>query len=257
MRRVLPSEPTALTAPGQGASKADSDAALQGPQGLAGIGVAIGVDPPPPHVIPLRHKVRRRTRGAPFGNGLAAPPHAAWRRLTGKEVDGLLAAGRAASLHEVASEEVTALRPFRDACLVAIERPSPPSRQRGTRLQRLRGACATNADGIVGIALQRGTQLLRRAPLMPHLVSQGQGDRAVPRCQRRPWRDAPRGGLSLPVGRDAALAALLEQPQQTPIDHALSASRHQLGVGHGRKGAVQSNVHDAPGPSIEVFLEGQ
>src|SRR6266446_9085125 len=47
MRRVLPSEPTALTAPGQGASKADSDAALQGPQGLAGIGVAIGVDPPP------------------------------------------------------------------------------------------------------------------------------------------------------------------------------------------------------------------
>src|SRR5262249_29225312 len=156
IRILLPSKPTAFTATGQVASKAYIDEALQGPKGLAGIGVAIVVDPPSHHLIHLLHKVRRRNRGAPFGEGLYSPPHAALRRFTGKDVDGILSAGRAASLHEVESEEVKTLRQFRDACLVAIKRQSHPCRNRGKRLRRLCRTFATDENGIVGIAMQRG-----------------------------------------------------------------------------------------------------
>ena len=178
---ALPSKPTVLTATGQVASKAYIDEALQGPKGLPGIGVAIVVHPPPHHLIHLLHKFRRRHRSAPFGAGLYAPPYAALRRLTGKDVDRILSAGWAASLHDVAPEEVQALHQFRDAGLVAIERQTHPCRHRGTRLERLRCTGATDQDGIIGIAMPRGPHLLRVAPLMPHLVQQVQGDVALQR----------------------------------------------------------------------------
>jgi hypothetical protein len=118
---ALPSTPTAFPATGQVASKASMDESLQGPQGLAGLGVAIVVHPPPHPLLPLLPTCLRRTRGAPLGEGLYAPSHAALRRFTGQEVDRLLSAGGAAPLHAVAPEAVNALRQFRDAGLVAIE----------------------------------------------------------------------------------------------------------------------------------------
>src|SRR5262249_45817864 len=158
---ALPSKPTAFTATGQVASKAYIDESLQGPKGLAGIGVAIVVDPPPHHLIHLLHKFRRRNRGAPFGEGLYSPPHAALRRFAGKDVDRILSTGRAASLHEVEPEEVKAFRQFRDAGLVTIERQVHPCRNCSKRLERLLCALATDQDGIIGVAMQRGPQLLR------------------------------------------------------------------------------------------------
>src|SRR5438132_321715 len=86
IRRVLPSEPTAFTATGQVASKAYIDESLQGPKGLASIGVAIVVHPSPHHLIHLLHKFLRRNRGAPFGEGLYSPPHTALRRFAGKDI---------------------------------------------------------------------------------------------------------------------------------------------------------------------------
>src|SRR5262247_1427005 len=114
---ALPSKPSAFTATGQVASKAYIDESLQGPKGLAGIGVTIVVHPPPHYLIHLLHKVLRRDRSAPFREGLYSPAHAALRRFTGKVVDRILSAGWAASLHEVESEEVKTLRQFRDAGL--------------------------------------------------------------------------------------------------------------------------------------------
>src|SRR4030095_10141777 len=178
---ALPSKPTAFTATGQVTSKAYIDESLQGPKGLASIGVAIVVDPPPHHLIHLLHKFLRRNRGAPFGEGLYSPPHAALRRFTRKDVDRILSAGRAASLHEVEPEEVKALRQFRDAGLVAIERQTHPCRNCGKRLERMLCTLATDQDGIIGIAMQRGAQLLRVAPLMPYLVQQVQVDVAIQR----------------------------------------------------------------------------
>src|SRR4030095_7995449 len=119
IRILLPSEPTAFTTTGQVASKAYIDESLQGAKSLAGIGVAIIIHPSPYHLIHLLHKVLRRNRGAPFGEGLYSPSHAALRRFTGKDIDRILSAGRAASLHEVESKEVKTLRQFRDAGLVA------------------------------------------------------------------------------------------------------------------------------------------
>ena len=98
---ALPSKPSAFTATGQVASKAYIDESLQGPKGLAGIGVTIVVHPPPHYLIHLLHKVLRRDRSAPFREGLYSPAHAALRRFTGKDVDRILSAGWAASLHEV------------------------------------------------------------------------------------------------------------------------------------------------------------
>src|SRR5262249_61469098 len=51
IRILLPSEPTALTATGQVASKAYMDESLQGATSLAGIGVAIVVHPSPQPLI--------------------------------------------------------------------------------------------------------------------------------------------------------------------------------------------------------------
>jgi hypothetical protein len=169
---MFPPEPTAFTATGQVASKAYIDESLQGSKCLAGIGVAIVVHPSPHHLIHLLHKFLRRNRGAPFGEGLYSPPYAALRRFARKDIDRVLSAGWAASLHEVEPEEVKALRQFRDTCLVAIERSSHPYRNSGKRLERLCCAFATDQDGIIGKAMERGAQLLRIAPLMPHLVQQ-------------------------------------------------------------------------------------
>jgi hypothetical protein len=146
--RALPSKPTAFPATGQGASQAYLDAALQGPQGLAGRGVASVVAPPPHHLMHRRHTCLRRHRGALFGEGLSAPSPAAWRRFPGQDVDRILSAGGAASLHAGEPEEGKALRPWREAGLGAIARSSPPSRHRGQRLKGLLCTFATDEDGI-------------------------------------------------------------------------------------------------------------
>jgi len=181
IRRAFPSKPSAFPATGQGASKASIDASLQRPKGIAGMRVARGVDPSPHDRMHLLHKVLRRTGGAPFGAGLAALTTATWRRFTGKDIDRMLSAGGASPLHEVEPEAVKAIRQFRDARLVAVDRSSHPRRGRDKRLERLRRACATDDDGIIGVAIQRGAQLLRRAALLPPLVQEGQGDVAVER----------------------------------------------------------------------------
>jgi len=181
IRRVLPSEPPAFPATGQGASKASIEASLQGSKGLAGIGVARGVPPSPHHLMHLLHTFLRRNRGAPFGAGRSSPPHAAWRRCAGKDRERLLPTGRAASLHAVHSEAGKARRQFRDACLVAIARQTPPDRHRCKRLERLLRACTPDQDGLLGRAMQRGTPFLRRAPRMPDVIQQVQGDVALQR----------------------------------------------------------------------------
>ncbi len=122
IRIAFPSEPAAFTATGQVPAKAYIDESLQGSKSLAGVRVAIVVDPPTHHLIHLLHKVRRRDRSAPFGEGLDALTHAALRRFAGKDIDRLLSTGGAAPLHEVEPEEVKAVRQFRDACLVAVDR---------------------------------------------------------------------------------------------------------------------------------------
>jgi hypothetical protein len=87
IRKLLPSEPAAFTAAGQVPSKAYIDESLQGPKGLAGVGVAIVVDPSPHHLIHLLHKFLRRNRSAPFGEGLDSPPHTALCRFARKDID--------------------------------------------------------------------------------------------------------------------------------------------------------------------------
>src|SRR5215467_3711829 len=144
IRILLPSEPAAFTPTGQVPSKAYIDESLQGPKGLAGVGVAIVVHPSPHHLIHLLHKFLRRNRSAPFGEGLYSLPHTALGRFARKDIDGHLSAGRTAPLHKGEPEKVESLGQFRDACLVAVDRQRHPRRDGLKRLEGLRRAVATD-----------------------------------------------------------------------------------------------------------------
>src|SRR5262249_1539768 len=81
IRVFLPPEASAFTAIVQVAAKASVDESLQVPKRVACIGVSIVVDPPPPRLIPLFHKLRGLNRCPPLGEALELLSDVALRRL--------------------------------------------------------------------------------------------------------------------------------------------------------------------------------
>ena len=178
--RVLPPpEASTFTTKVQEPAKACVDESLQAAKCLACIGVAKVVYPSPHRLIHLLNKLCGRHRCPPLGKVLNPPTDIALRDLAGKNVDVPLAGFGRATLHELEPDEVKPFGQLRDPSLFAIDRQPHSRCDRGKRLKRLFSALAAYQNRIVGIAVQRSSQFLRVAALMPHLIQQVEIDVAV------------------------------------------------------------------------------
>src|SRR5215475_62536 len=106
---------------------------------------------------------------------------------------------------------------------------------------------------VISVAVQRRPKLRRIASTMPQLIAQVQIYVTVQRRDGRAlwhpdlrWHD-----LSLLVHPD--LQRLLDQPQETAIGNPLGDQRHELAVRDAGEVRLEVDLHDTPGPVIQVF----
>ena len=183
VRKTFPSETPALTSLGQVPAKTDIDETLKPTESLAGIRVPEVVRPPRHYRIHHIHEFLRADRCSSRRYVLQAVPNLLLSRLRWENVDGILAAPRTPPFHEVEADEIESLGHTRHVSLVAVESQVHP---RGDRLQCGDNGLGTSAayqNGIVGVAVQCRTQLLRVASPMPQLIEEVQVDVTVQ------WRD--------------------------------------------------------------------
>src|SRR5215472_3668209 len=92
IRVFLPPEASTFVTKVQVATKASVDEALQAPESVACVGVAIVVDPSPHRLVHLLHKLRGLYRRPPLREVLNPSSDVALRSLARKDVDVQLAA---------------------------------------------------------------------------------------------------------------------------------------------------------------------
>ena len=164
--------------------------------------------------------------------------------------------GGTPSPHKVEPEIVKPLGHFCDPRLGAVDDEVHTRHNRFERVQRLLGIAPADQDGIIGIAMQRGSERGRIPPAVPDLIQEVQVDVAIQRRNGRPLRDPFRCWRDLALIEDPRLQAVFDEPQHTPIPHTLPDKPEQLAVRNGRKVALEINFHHRPGPSRQVGTEG-
>ena len=179
VRKAFPSEPPACTSLGQGPAKTDGDAALQPAKRLAGVGVSDGVCPPRPQGMHPRHACLRPERRSSRPAILQAVPHLLLRRRGWAHGEGLLPAPGTLALHTGDADDITPLGHACDARLGAVAGPIPPlGDPLASGEHRLR-ASAAYQEGLIGVAVEGRTALLRRASTLPQVIHKVQGNVAV------------------------------------------------------------------------------
>ena len=87
-----------------------------------------------------------------------------------KDVDGVLAGGGTGPLHKIEPDEVEPFGQLRNPGLLPINDQSHAPRDSFESRQGLLSILAANQHGVIGVPMQRGTQFLRVAPLVPQLI---------------------------------------------------------------------------------------
>jgi hypothetical protein len=197
VREAFPPETPAFTALGQVPAKTDVDETLQPSERLAGVGMPEVVDPPRHHRVHQRHEFLRTDRRSSRRHILQSLPNGLLGGLCRENVDGVLPTPETLAFHEVKPEEIKALGHAGHARLVVVEGQVHPLGDRCECGTGRLGASAADQNGIISIAVQRGTKLRWVAATMPQMIEQvqiGSKDGALLPYESTSPPSAPRTG---------------------------------------------------------------
>src|SRR5499426_3134412 len=252
VRKAFPPETPAFTALGQVPAKTDVHETLKPAKSLAGVRVSEIVRPSRHDRIHHLHEFLRAYRCSSRREVLQAVPNLLLSRLGWKSVDGVLPATGTLAFHEVETDEIKPIDHPGHASLVAAQGQVHPLGDRFKGGASRLGASAAYQDGIISVAVQRGTKLRWVAATMPQLIEQVQVDIAI---QRGDWgalrhSDLRWHDLSLLAHPD--LQRLFDQPQETAIGNPLGDQRHKLAVRDAGEVRLEVDLYDTPGPVVQV-----